>query len=124
MRDHELFQYFRMPEMVDFWQYVCILPTNTLMGFGAFVALTTFWYAMQLQALKPPCDLAMQSVEVAGSDGARRSVLLDSDKPSVYFYDDIRMLYEGFQRGMQISGCLRMISRHFNPPSSLWSPDC
>ena len=103
MQDHELFQYFRMPEIVDFRQYVCTLPTNTLMGFGAFVALSTFWYATQPQALKPPCDLAMQSVEVADSDSARRSVLLDSGKPLVYFYDDIRMLYEGFQRGMQVS---------------------
>ncbi|KAL8207336.1 UNVERIFIED_CONTAM: hypothetical protein K2H54_054825 [Gekko kuhli] len=40
------------------------LPTNTLMGFGAFAALTTYWYATRPKALKPPCDLAMQSVEV------------------------------------------------------------
>ncbi|KAB0406381.1 hypothetical protein E2I00_001850 [Balaenoptera physalus] len=142
MQAHELSQYFRMPEMVDFRQYVRTLPTNTLMGFGAFAALTTFWYATRPRALKPPCDLAMQSVQVAGneeavstragkderqqrrdepkgklqgqskrkavqegqgSDGARRSVLLDSDEPLVYFYDDVRTLYEGFQRGIQLS---------------------
>ncbi|XP_066878577.1 long-chain-fatty-acid--CoA ligase 1 isoform X6 [Kogia breviceps] len=103
MQAHELSQYFRMPEMVDFRQYVRTLPTNTLMGFGAFAALTTFWYATRPRAQKPPCDLAMQSVQVAGSDGARRSVLLDSDEPLVYFYDDVRTLYEGFQRGIQLS---------------------
>ncbi|OWK00358.1 ACSL1 [Cervus elaphus hippelaphus] len=39
----------------------------------------------------------------SGSDGARRSTLLDSDEPLVYFYDDVRTLYEGFQRGIQVS---------------------
>ncbi|EPY85607.1 long-chain-fatty-acid--CoA ligase 1 isoform 5 [Camelus ferus] len=103
MQAHELFRYFRMPELVDFRQYVRTLPTNTLMGFGAFAALTTFWYATRPRALKPPCDLAMQSVEVAGSDGARRSAFLDSDEPLVYFYDDVTTLYEGFQRGIRVS---------------------
>uniref|UniRef100_A0A4X1VRR1 Long-chain-fatty-acid--CoA ligase n=1 Tax=Sus scrofa TaxID=9823 RepID=A0A4X1VRR1_PIG len=103
MQAHELFRYFRMPELVDFQQYVRTLPTNTLMGFGAFAALTTFWYATRPRALKPPCDLAMQSVEVAGSDGARRSAILDSDEPLAYFYDDVRTLYEGFQRGIRVS---------------------
>ncbi|XP_014314592.1 long-chain-fatty-acid--CoA ligase 1 isoform X4 [Myotis lucifugus] len=103
MQAHELFRYFRMPELADFRQYVRTLPTNTLMGFGAFAALTTFWYATRPRALKPPCDLSMQSVEVAGSDGARRSTLLDSDEPMAYFYDDVRTVYEGFQRGIQVS---------------------
>uniref|UniRef100_A0A8C7ANG8 Long-chain-fatty-acid--CoA ligase n=1 Tax=Neovison vison TaxID=452646 RepID=A0A8C7ANG8_NEOVI len=103
MQAHELFRYFRMPELADFRQYVRTLPTNTLMGFGAFAALTTFWYATRPKALKPPCDLSMQSVEVPGSDGARRSPLLDSDEPLEYFYEDVRTLYEGFQRGIQIS---------------------
>ncbi|XP_063493742.1 long-chain-fatty-acid--CoA ligase 1 isoform X1 [Symphalangus syndactylus] len=103
MQAHELFRYFRMPELVDLRQYVRTLPTNTLMGFGAFAALTTFWYATRPKPLKPPCDLSMQSVEVAGSGGARRSALLDSDEPLVYFYDDVTTLYEGFQRGIHVS---------------------
>ncbi|KAM4836660.1 long-chain-fatty-acid--CoA ligase 1 isoform 2-T3 [Thomomys bottae] len=103
MQAHELLQYFRLPELVDIRQYMRTLPTNTLMGFGAFAALTTFWYATRPKALKPPCDLSMQSVEVAGSDGARRSALLDSDELIVYFYDDVRTLYEGFQRGLHVS---------------------
>ncbi|KAF6083631.1 acyl-CoA synthetase long chain family member 1 [Phyllostomus discolor] len=103
MQAHELFRYFRMPELADFRQYVRTLPTNTLMGFGAFAALTTFWYATRPKALKPPCDLSMQSVEVPGSNGARRSPLLDSDEPLACFYDDVRTLYEGFQRGIHVS---------------------
>ncbi|XP_048186831.1 long-chain-fatty-acid--CoA ligase 1 isoform X2 [Perognathus longimembris pacificus] len=103
MQAHDLLQYFRLPELVDIRQYVRTLPTNTLMGFGAFAALTTFWYATRPKALKPPCDLSMQSVEVAGSDGARRSALLDSDELLVYYYDDVRTLYEGFQRGLHVS---------------------
>lgn len=75
MQAHELFRYFRMPELVDLRQYVRTLPTNTLMGFGAFAALTTFWYATRPKALKPPCDLSMQSVEVAVSGGTRQPAL-------------------------------------------------
>nr|AAB00959.1 long-chain acyl-CoA synthetase [Homo sapiens] len=103
MQAHELFRYFRMPELVDFRQCVT-LPTNTLMGFGAFSRrLTTFWRPRHPKPLKPPWHLSMQSVEVAGSGGARRSALLDSDEPLVYFYDDVTTLYEGFQRGIQVS---------------------
>nr|XP_004666441.1 long-chain-fatty-acid--CoA ligase 1 isoform X3 [Jaculus jaculus] len=103
MEAHELFRYFRMPELIDIRQYVRTLPTNTLVGVGAFAALTTFWYATRPKALKPPCDLSMQSVEVPGTDGARRSVLLNSDELMVYYYDDVRTFYDGFQRGIQVS---------------------
>ncbi|XP_021074305.1 long-chain-fatty-acid--CoA ligase 1 [Mus pahari] len=104
MEVHELFRYFRMPELIDIRQYVRTLPTNTLMGFGAFAALTTFWYATRPKALKPPCDLSMQSVEIAGTtDGIRRSAVLEDDKLLVYYYDDVRTMYDGFQRGIQVS---------------------
>ncbi|KFW81686.1 Long-chain-fatty-acid--CoA ligase 1 [Manacus vitellinus] len=103
MQAHELFRYLRMPELGDVRQYVRTLPTNTLMGFGAFAALTTYWYATRPKALKPPCDLAMQSVEVEGSERARRSALLNSDELLVYYYDDVRTAYDIFQRGLQVS---------------------
>ena len=48
-------------------------------------------------------DLLSVCLFSQGSDGARRSALLDSDEPLVYFYDDVRTLYEGFQRGIQVS---------------------
>ncbi|NXO02880.1 ACSL1 ligase, partial [Rhinopomastus cyanomelas] len=104
MQAHELFRHLRVPELVDVRQYVRTLPTNTLMGFGAFAALTTYWYATRPKALKPPCDLAMQSVEIEGGEHARRSCLLDSDEPIVYYYDDVRTVYDIFQRGLQVSG--------------------
>ncbi|XP_063165750.1 long-chain-fatty-acid--CoA ligase 1 isoform X1 [Candoia aspera] len=103
MQAHELFRHLRMPELGDVRQYVRTLPTNTLMGFGAFAALTTYWYATRPKALKPPCDLAMQSIEVEGEEYARRSALLDNDEPFVYYYDDVRTVYEIFQRGMRVS---------------------
>uniref|UniRef100_A0A8C3V265 Long-chain-fatty-acid--CoA ligase n=1 Tax=Catharus ustulatus TaxID=91951 RepID=A0A8C3V265_CATUS len=103
MQAHELFRYLRMPELGDVRQYVRTLPTNTLMGFGAFAALTTYWYATRPKALKPPCDLAMQSVEVEGSEHARRSSLLKSDELLMYYYDDVRTVYDVFQRGLQVS---------------------
>ncbi|NXK29872.1 ACSL1 ligase, partial [Piprites chloris] len=103
MQAHELFRYLRMPELGDVRQYVRTLPTNTLMGFGAFAALTTYWYATRPKALKPPCDLAMQSVEVEGGEHARRSALLNSDELLVYYYDDVRTVYDIFQRGLQVS---------------------
>ncbi|NXU36593.1 ACSL1 ligase, partial [Drymodes brunneopygia] len=103
MQAHELFRYLRMPELGDVRQYVRTLPTNTLMGFGAFAALTTYWYATRPKALKPPCDLAMQSVEVEGGEHARRSSLLNSDELLLYYYDDVRTVYDLFQRGLQVS---------------------
>ncbi|NXE15442.1 ACSL1 ligase, partial [Lophotis ruficrista] len=103
MQAHELFRHLRMPELGDVRQYVRTLPTNTLMGFGAFAALTTYWYATRPKALKPPCDLAMQSVEVEGGEHARRSSLLNSDEPLIYYYDDVRTAYDIFQRGVQVS---------------------
>ncbi|NXK92157.1 ACSL1 ligase, partial [Formicarius rufipectus] len=103
MQAHELFRYLRMPELGDVRQYVRTLPTNTLMGFGAFAALTTYWYATRPKALKPPCDLAMQSVETEGSEHARRCALLKSDEPLIYYYDDVRTAYDILQRGLQVS---------------------
>ncbi|XP_009079322.1 PREDICTED: long-chain-fatty-acid--CoA ligase 1 isoform X3 [Acanthisitta chloris] len=103
MQAHELFRHLRIPELGDVRQYVRTLPTNTLMGFGAFAALTTYWYATRPKALKPPCDLAMQSVEVEGGEHARRSSLLNSDELLVYYYDDVRTAYDIFQRGIQVS---------------------
>ncbi|KAM4809486.1 long-chain-fatty-acid--CoA ligase 1 isoform 1-T3 [Rhinophrynus dorsalis] len=103
MQAHELFRSLRIPELGDVRQYVRSLPTNTLMGFGAFAALTTYWYTTRPKALKPPCDLAMQSVEVKGGELARRSILQESDEVVTYYYDDVRTIYEVFQRGNRVS---------------------
>uniref|UniRef100_A0A7N8X7Q9 Arachidonate--CoA ligase n=1 Tax=Mastacembelus armatus TaxID=205130 RepID=A0A7N8X7Q9_9TELE len=79
------------------------LPTNALMGMGAFAAITTYWFATRPKALKPPCDLGLQSVEIPGGQRARRSVLNDGDKLLEYYYSDARTMYEVFQRGLRVS---------------------
>ncbi|XP_041114758.1 long-chain-fatty-acid--CoA ligase 1-like isoform X2 [Polyodon spathula] len=103
MQAPELLRQLRLPEFGEVRQYVRTLPTNTLMGFGAFAALTTYWYATRPKALKPPCDLALQSVEIEGGDFARRSVLLDSDQSLAFYYSDAKTMYDIFQRGIRVS---------------------
>ncbi|KAF4118913.1 hypothetical protein G5714_000964 [Onychostoma macrolepis] len=73
------------------------------MGMGAFAAITTYWLATRPKALKPPCDLAMQSVEVQGNGYARRSILQDSDTCMTYYYKDAQTMYEFFLRGLRVS---------------------
>ncbi|NXH22027.1 ACSL1 ligase, partial [Bucco capensis] len=38
-----------------------------------------------------------------GGEHARRSSLLNSDEPLIYYYDDVRTAYDIFQRGVQVS---------------------
>lgn len=64
MQAHELFKRLRLPELDDVRQYFSGLSTRTLVGVGAFAAVTTYLYATRPKALKPPCNLRMQSVEV------------------------------------------------------------
>ncbi|XP_050964567.1 long-chain-fatty-acid--CoA ligase 1a isoform X1 [Labeo rohita] len=103
MQAQDLIRHLRIPELDDLRQYVRTLPTNTLMGMGAFAAITTYWFATRPKALKPPCDLAMQSVEVQGSGYARRSILQDSDTYMAYYYKDAQTMYEFFLRGLRVS---------------------
>ncbi|XP_043098983.1 long-chain-fatty-acid--CoA ligase 1a isoform X2 [Puntigrus tetrazona] len=103
MQAQDLIRHLRMPELDDLRQYVRSLPTNTLMGMGAFAAITTYWLATRPKALKPPCDLDMQSVEVQGGGYARRSILQDSDTFMTYYYKDAQTMYEFFLRGLRVS---------------------
>uniref|UniRef100_A0A667ZRD0 Long-chain-fatty-acid--CoA ligase n=1 Tax=Myripristis murdjan TaxID=586833 RepID=A0A667ZRD0_9TELE len=105
MQAQEVLRQLRIPELDDFRQYVRSLPTNALMGMGAFAAITTYWYATRPKALKPPCDLGMQSVEmpVGGGEYARRSVLNESDQYMTFYYNDARTMYEVFLRGLRVS---------------------
>ncbi|CAK6441353.1 unnamed protein product [Pipistrellus nathusii] len=104
MQARELLRNIRTPELADFRQYLRTLPTHSLLAFGsAFAALTALWYVMRSRSPKTPAGLSMQSVEVAGTGGARRSALLDSDELLVYLYDDVRTVHESFQRGVRIS---------------------
>ncbi|XP_056316857.1 long-chain-fatty-acid--CoA ligase 1a isoform X1 [Danio aesculapii] len=103
MQAQDLIRHLRMPELDDLRQYVRSLPTNTLMGMGAFAAITTYWLATRPKALKPPCDLTMQSVEVPGKEYARRSILMDNDTYMTYYYKDALTMYEFFLRGLRVS---------------------
>uniref|UniRef100_A0A669EIF3 Long-chain-fatty-acid--CoA ligase n=1 Tax=Oreochromis niloticus TaxID=8128 RepID=A0A669EIF3_ORENI len=70
---------------------------------GAFAAITTYWFATRPKALKPPCDLGLQSVELPGGERARRSVLCEDGSYLTHYYDDARTLYEVFLRGLRVS---------------------
>uniref|UniRef100_A0A8C7WHK6 Arachidonate--CoA ligase n=1 Tax=Oncorhynchus mykiss TaxID=8022 RepID=A0A8C7WHK6_ONCMY len=103
MQAQQLLNQLRFPELDEVRQYLRSLSTHTLVGVGAFAALTTYWYTTRPKALKPPCDLKMQSVEVPGGEYARRSALLDSDKHLTHLYNDAKTMYEFFLRGARVS---------------------
>uniref|UniRef100_A0A8C4GJ23 Long-chain-fatty-acid--CoA ligase n=1 Tax=Dicentrarchus labrax TaxID=13489 RepID=A0A8C4GJ23_DICLA len=103
MQAQEVLRQLRIPELDDLRQYFRGLPTNALMGMGAFAAFTTYWFASRPKALKAPCDLGMQSLEMPGAERARRSALNDSDEPLTHYYSDARTMYEVFQRGLRVS---------------------
>ncbi|XP_061573006.1 long-chain-fatty-acid--CoA ligase 1a isoform X1 [Cololabis saira] len=103
MQAQDILRQLRMPELDDFRQYVRSLPTNALMGMGAFAAITTYWFATRPKALKAPCDLRQQSVEIPGGERARRSALNDSHANLTHYYDDARTVYEVFLRGLRVS---------------------
>uniref|UniRef100_A0A674CGP0 Long-chain-fatty-acid--CoA ligase n=1 Tax=Salmo trutta TaxID=8032 RepID=A0A674CGP0_SALTR len=103
MQAQQLLNQLRFPELDEVRQYLRSLSTHTLVGMGAFAALTTYWYTTRPKALKPPCDLRMQSVEVPGGEYARRSALMDSDKHMTHLYNDAKTMYEFFLRGARVS---------------------
>ncbi|KAF3687720.1 Long-chain-fatty-acid--CoA ligase 1 [Channa argus] len=103
MQAQEVLRHLRIPELDDVRQYMRGLPTNALMGMGAFAAITTYWFATRPKALKPPCELGLQSVEIPGGERARRSVLNDSDEHMTHYYSDVRTLYDIFKRGLRVS---------------------
>ncbi|KAG7264476.1 hypothetical protein CRUP_017178, partial [Coryphaenoides rupestris] len=89
------------PEMEDLRQYVRTVPTNVLMGMSAVAAVTTYWYATRPRAVAARCDLHMQSLEVPGTEGVRRSTL--RDELLTHFYDDALTVYQVFLRGLRVS---------------------
>ncbi|XP_028573831.2 long-chain-fatty-acid--CoA ligase 6 isoform X3 [Podarcis muralis] len=103
MQAQEILRNLRLPEFEDFSQFFRSLPAATLVGIGAFAAVVAYWLASRPKAVKPPCDLLMQSEEVEGWDGARRSVIGDSSQLLTHYYDDARTMYEVFRRGFNIS---------------------
>uniref|UniRef100_A0A803WBH7 Long-chain-fatty-acid--CoA ligase n=1 Tax=Ficedula albicollis TaxID=59894 RepID=A0A803WBH7_FICAL len=104
MQAQEILRSLRLPEFDDLSQFFRNLPATALVGIGAFAAVVAYWFASRPRAVKPPCDLCMQSEEVEGLAGARRSVIGDSPQLLTHYYDDARTMYEVFRRGFSISG--------------------
>ncbi|XP_032861861.1 long-chain-fatty-acid--CoA ligase 6 isoform X3 [Tyto alba] len=103
MQAQEILRSLRLPEFDDLSQFFRNLPATALVGIGAFAAVVAYWFASRPRAVKPPCDLRMQSEEVEGLAGARRSVIGDSSQLLTHYYDDARTMYEVFRRGFSIS---------------------
>ncbi|KAM9129612.1 long-chain-fatty-acid--CoA ligase 6 isoform 3-T7 [Pangshura tecta] len=103
MQAQEILRSLRLPEFDNFSQFFHSLPATALVGIGAFAAVIAYWLASRPKALKPPCDLLMQSEEIEGWEGARRSVIGDSTELLTHYYDDARTMYEVFRRGFNIS---------------------
>ncbi|KAM6055209.1 long-chain-fatty-acid--CoA ligase 6 isoform 1-T1 [Theristicus caerulescens] len=103
MQAQEILRSLRLPEFDDLSQFFRNLPATALVGIGAFAAVIAYWFASRPRAVKPPCDLRMQSEEVEGLAGARRSVIGDSPQLLTHYYDDARTMYEVFRRGFSIS---------------------
>ncbi|CAJ0923944.1 unnamed protein product [Ranitomeya imitator] len=103
MQAQEILRSLRLPEFDDFSQFFRSVPAATLVGLGAFAAVIAYWFASRPKAVKPPCNLLMQSEEVEDGDGARHSVLGDGPELLTHYYDDARTMYEVFKRGHHIS---------------------
>uniref|UniRef100_A0A8D2Q5M0 Arachidonate--CoA ligase n=1 Tax=Varanus komodoensis TaxID=61221 RepID=A0A8D2Q5M0_VARKO len=103
MHAQEMLRNLRLPEFEDFSQFFRSLPATALVGVGAFAVVVAYWLASRPKAVKPPCDLLIQSEEVESWDGARRSVIGDRSQLLTHYYDDARTMYEVFRRGFNIS---------------------
>ncbi|KAA0709774.1 Long-chain-fatty-acid--CoA ligase 1 [Triplophysa tibetana] len=103
MQTHELLKQLRVPELAEVRDYIRSLSTNTLIGMGAFTAVTAYWFATRPKALKAPCDLRMQSLELPGGEFARRAAILNGGELLSHYFEDAKTLYEFFQRGMRVS---------------------
>uniref|UniRef100_A0A3B5MLD8 Long-chain-fatty-acid--CoA ligase n=1 Tax=Xiphophorus couchianus TaxID=32473 RepID=A0A3B5MLD8_9TELE len=90
-------------EAEELWSLLPSLSTSSLLGLGALASLTVYWLLTRPQPVRPPCDLQAQSVAVGGDPSCRRSALLKDDNLLEFYYDDIRTVYEMFQRGLRIS---------------------
>lgn len=103
MQAHELLKQLRIPELSEVRDYLRSFSTNTLLGMGAFTAVTAYWYATRPKALQAPCDLSMQSIELPGGEFARRGAVLNGGPLLSYYYEDAKTMYECFHRGLRES---------------------
>lgn len=64
MQTQEILRMLRLPELGDLGQFFRSLSATTLVSMGALAAILAYWFTHRPKALKPPCDLLMQSEEV------------------------------------------------------------
>jgi len=74
MQAQEILRSLRLPEFDDLSQFFRNLPATALVGIGAFAAVVAYWFASRPRAVKPPCDLRMQSEEVEVRPGSSRGL--------------------------------------------------
>ncbi|XP_043559328.1 long-chain-fatty-acid--CoA ligase 6-like isoform X2 [Chiloscyllium plagiosum] len=104
MQAKEILRNLQLLELDEISQFFRTIPPPTLLGIASFAAIIAYWLTTRPKALKPPCDLSMQSVEIEGTDQARGSVLGDSLQLMTHYHDDARTMYEVYQRGLHITG--------------------
>ncbi|CAL1528256.1 unnamed protein product [Lymnaea stagnalis] len=69
------------------------------------VGAATVYYLLQgPDAPEPAVDLERQTTMLNTTDGARISRLCTEEKLIATYFDDVTTLYEGFQRGIRVSG--------------------
>ncbi|TRY98501.1 hypothetical protein DNTS_014637 [Danionella cerebrum] len=115
MQTPDLLKQLRIPELSEVRDYLRSFSTHTLVGMGALTAATAYWLATRPKALKPPCDLSMQSVELPGGELARRGAVLNGGALLSHYYEDAKTMYECFQRGLRESSTCPSLS--VQPPS-------
>ena len=64
MQTQEILRMLRLPELADLGQFFRSLSATTLVSMGALAAILAYWFTHRPKALKPPCNLLMQSEEV------------------------------------------------------------
>ncbi|XP_072883824.1 LOW QUALITY PROTEIN: long-chain-fatty-acid--CoA ligase 5 [Hemitrygon akajei] len=77
-----------------------LITVSVLILIGAIL----YWLWHEEKPVKLSYDLSRQSVQVKNSKDARRNALLKNDEVISYYYDDVRTVYEAFQRGVHVSG--------------------
>lgn len=93
MQAQEVLRQLRIPELDDVRQYMRALPTNALMGMGAFAAITTYWFATRPRTLMPPCDLTLQSIELPVCSSL------------IYVFSKLTMVRTNNRRVIQLLNC-------------------
>lgn len=86
---------------------------STISSFSCFSELYVNLGFSIICFMKTFCErkLILFFFHLQNDGGARRSALLKDDKVISHFYDDVKTLYEAFQRGLRVSG-IKILHNH------------